>query len=261
MSVYFAVVGAFALAGTFEPIVALALTSPTEYGKKFKLPLVGDVDATFTVSYLASLVGMSGVAYQYFQTKHFLLNNMMGMAFCVQGMERISLGTVKNGTILLCGLFFYDIFWVFGTDVMVTVAKSFDAPIKLLFVKAFAEGDKKAEMSLLGLGDIVIPGIFIAMLLRFDAANAKVPENAPPGTPFPKPYFTAALFMYTVGLLATVGVMYFFEAAQPALLYLVPACLLASVGFATVRGQFKTLWEFSEEEDEAEAADASKKDN
>lgn len=41
MSVYFAVVGAFALAGTFEPIVALALTSPTEYGKKFKLPLVG----------------------------------------------------------------------------------------------------------------------------------------------------------------------------------------------------------------------------
>ena len=31
------------------------------------------------------------------------------------------------------GLFFYDIFWVFFTPVMVTVAKSFDAPIKLLF--------------------------------------------------------------------------------------------------------------------------------
>jgi minor histocompatibility antigen H13 len=25
----------------------------------------------------------------------------------------------------------YDIFWVFGTDVMVTVATSFEAPIKL----------------------------------------------------------------------------------------------------------------------------------
>ena len=40
---------------------------------------------------------------------------------------------VATGCILLGGLFFYDIFWVFGTNVMVTVAKSFDAPIKLVF--------------------------------------------------------------------------------------------------------------------------------
>jgi minor histocompatibility antigen H13 len=31
-------------------------------------------------------------------------------------------------------LFFYDIFWVFGTEVMVTVAKNLDGPIKLLAV-------------------------------------------------------------------------------------------------------------------------------
>lgn len=34
---------------------------------------------------------------------------------------------------MLTALFFYDIFFVFGTDVMLTVAKSIDAPIKLLF--------------------------------------------------------------------------------------------------------------------------------
>lgn len=34
---------------------------------------------------------------------------------------------------MLWGLFFYDIFWVYGTDVMVTVAKSLEAPIKLQF--------------------------------------------------------------------------------------------------------------------------------
>ena len=54
--------------------------------------------------------------------------------------------SVPVGCTLLGGLFLYDIFWVkmilkwwlyslnslqvFGTDVMVTVAKSFDAPIK-----------------------------------------------------------------------------------------------------------------------------------
>ena len=32
---------------------------------------------------------------------------------------------------LLSCAFFYDIFWVFFTPVMVSVAKSFDAPIKV----------------------------------------------------------------------------------------------------------------------------------
>ena len=50
-----------------------------------------------------------------------------------------------------------------------TVAKSFDAPIKLLFprVESLAEG--KAPFSMLGLGDIVVPGIFVALILRYDA--------------------------------------------------------------------------------------------
>ena len=67
---------------------------------------------------------------------------------------------------LLIFLFFYDIFFVFGTDVMLTVAKSIDAPIKLLFQKNLKA--TPPEFSLLGLGDIVIPGIFIALCLRYD---------------------------------------------------------------------------------------------
>lgn len=44
---------------------------------------------------------------------------------------------------------------------MVTVATKLDVPIKLVF-----EGPKKSSM--LGLGDIVVPGIFIGLCLRFD---------------------------------------------------------------------------------------------
>lgn len=36
-----------------------------------------------------------------------------------------------NSDALQAGLFVYDIFWVFFTPVMVSVAKSFDAPIKV----------------------------------------------------------------------------------------------------------------------------------
>lgn len=43
------------------------------------------------------------------------------------------LNNMSTGFILLGGLFIYDIFWVFYTDVMVTVAKSFEAPIKREF--------------------------------------------------------------------------------------------------------------------------------
>lgn len=47
---------------------------------------------------------------------------------------------------------------------MVTVAKSFDAPIKLLFPKQlFAE---ELQYSMLGLGDIVIPGWSIFTILN-----------------------------------------------------------------------------------------------
>lgn len=50
----------------------------------------------------------------------------------------------------------------------VTVAKSFDAPIKLLFPR-YVEGVTEGRpMAMLGLGDIVIPGIFVALILRYD---------------------------------------------------------------------------------------------
>ena len=55
----------------------------------------------------------------YVKTKHFMMNNILGISFCIQSIEKISVGSYKIGSILLIGLFFYDIFWVFGTDVMV----------------------------------------------------------------------------------------------------------------------------------------------
>lgn len=90
----------------------------------------------------------------------------------------IFLGNFKNGFMMLTALFFYDIFFVFGTDVMLTVAKSIDAPIKILFPTDWSSDP--AKFSLLGLGDIVIPGIFMAMCLRYDilrSLNVKAVNN------------------------------------------------------------------------------------
>lgn len=67
----------------------------------------------------------------------------------------LNLGSTQVGMILLFGLFFYDIFWVFFTPVMVTVAKNIDGPIKLLFPTS----SSWEHFNMLGLGDIVIPGM------------------------------------------------------------------------------------------------------
>jgi len=94
---------------------------------------------------------------------------MYGEAFATSAIQLLNLDSFKTGMALLAGLFFYDVFWVFGTDVMVTVAKSFDAPIKVVWPKNIWEliekgfglwGETKGiSFTMLGLGDIVIPGM------------------------------------------------------------------------------------------------------
>ena len=102
----------------------------------------------------------------YIVTKSWIYNNILAILLSINAIQLIFLGNFKNGFMMLTGLFFYDIFFVFGTDVMLTVAKSIDAPIKILFPTDWSEDP--AKFSLLGLGDIVIPGIFMAMCLRYD---------------------------------------------------------------------------------------------
>ncbi|MBV94493.1 Minor histocompatibility antigen H13, partial [Eschrichtius robustus] len=103
---------------------------------------------------LSSIVGV-----WYLLRKHWIANNLFGLAFSLNGVELLHLNNVSTGCILLGGLFIYDIFWVFGTNVMVTVAKSFEAPIKLVFPQDLLEKGLEADnFAMLGLGDIVIPG-------------------------------------------------------------------------------------------------------
>jgi minor histocompatibility antigen H13 len=134
---------------------------------KFNL-LVKIVPIKFKLSKLdlITLILSLPISVYYIFTRHWLLNNFFGILFSVYGIQTLNLPSFKIAFILLWGLFFYDIFWVYGTDVMVTVAKSIDAPIKLLFPIDLTVTPPK--FSILGLGDIVIPGIFIALCNRYD---------------------------------------------------------------------------------------------
>jgi len=273
ISGYISFMGGVALSTTVSPLLSLILPilEKKRISKEliFTLPFIEEpLDFSFDLSLsdiLAVFPCLGLAAYQY-KRKYWALNNVFGIVFCLQGVERFSLGTYKVGAILLTGLFFYDIFWVFGTDVMVTVAKGVDGPIKILFPKTLIPDPEtgKLQTSLLGLGDIVIPGFFLALLLRFDAHKCESLKKSSKDlihAAFPKPYFHSCLFAYVLGLVATNAAMFFFEAAQPALLYLVPACLIGSLLTAVVRGELKELFDYSEEEEEEEEKAVEEKKN
>ncbi|KAF1865481.1 hypothetical protein Lal_00004856 [Lupinus albus] len=222
----------------------------------FRISVVS-LEIEFTKAQIVAAIPGAFFCAWYALQKHWLANNILGLAFCIQGIEMLSLGSFKTGAILLGGLFVYDIFWVFCTPVMVSVAKSFDAPIKLLFPTFVSS----RPFSMLGLGDIVIPertpnhvgsdgkglgiyccgfkcaagGIFVALALRFDVSRGKQAQ-----------YFKSAFLGYTFGLVLTIIVMNWFKAAQPALLYIVPAVIGFLAAHCLWNGDVKQLLEFDE---------------
>jgi minor histocompatibility antigen H13 len=221
----------------------------------------------------------SGIAmYFYVITKNWIFNNIIATMVSISGIQLMFLGNFKNGFLMLSGLFFYDIFFVFKTDVMLTVAKSIDAPIKLLFPNDWSADPPK--FSLLGLGDIVIPGIFMAMCLRWDVIRAlkasavndladqgdldEVPKKLYRSYMMsPKSYYLGTVIGYLLAIITTVVIMILFDHGQPALLYLVPACLGSTTLIALCNGEWKKLWEYSEEilvdDPEEEEAEDDKK--
>ncbi|XP_069035496.1 minor histocompatibility antigen H13 isoform X1 [Lepisosteus oculatus] len=242
LSMYFFVLGILALSHTISPFMNKIF--PANFpNKQYQLLFTqgsGEnkeeiVNYEFDTKDLVCLCFSSVVGVWYVLKKHWIANNLFGLAFALNGVELLHLNNVSTGCILLGGLFVYDVFWVFGTNVMVTVAKSFEAPIKLVFPQDLLEkGLEASNFAMLGLGDIVIPGIFIALLLRFDVSLKKNTRT----------YFYTSFFAYIFGLGLTIFVMHTFKHAQPALLYLVPACIGFPVVVALLKGELTEMFSY-----------------
>lgn len=224
-----------------------------------KIPFLTDEPSPIDALYLILFLFSSVIGVGYYMTKHYYLNNLLGIFFSIVGIENMMLGATNIGFILLSLLFFYDIYWVFFTPVMVTVAKNLEGPIKLMFPKKFDWEDQK-DFNMIGLGDIVIPGIYVALMLRYDylrvlkkaiekGEKLLQDKNGNSILPFGMSTFGTYLwcFMgYFMGILTTLFIMNVFQHAQPALLYLVPGVLIGSTLPALFRGEFMNFFNFEE---------------
>ena len=284
LHLYFTLIGSFSIGQLIEEkIVEKEPFKSFSEKKAFSIPKIPYLNPDgATVSLLNIITFSLGliVGVIYFLKKNWILNNILGMAFSVFGIENLTLGEFKVGLILLSLLFFYDIFWVFYTPVMVSVAKKIEGPVKLMFPKLQAaieqmrkekgEDNEYAgkpydprEYNMIGLGDIVIPGIYVALMLRFDIYLYKKAKKdiAKYGFSFKNmKYFLVTFIFYNIGIITTLCSMYFFNHAQPALLYLVPATLISSSFTALINKDIKTLWKFNEEKIDEEEDDGDEEE-
>lgn len=179
-----------------------------------------------------------------------LLQDLFGICLCIVFLDVVKLPSLKVGAVLLSMAFAYDIFfvflspYVFGESVMIKVATgsgprqdeeycekypsdsdcaSTELPMLLLLPQA-------GGYSMLGLGDIVLPGLLVALAARYDAHANRFD------------YFPVALAAYALGLgLANLAVTVF-DVGQPALLYIVP-CVLGAISAKAKHDQiFHILW-------------------
>lgn len=98
------------------------------------------------------------------------------------------------------------------------------------------------HFSMLGLGDVVMPGLLLCFVLRYDAYKKTqlLPGGCETGVPPPRhfsriSYFHCSLIGYFLGLLTATVSSEVFKAAQPALLYLVPFTLLPLLTMAYLK--------------------------
>jgi len=186
----------------------------------------------------------------------FVLQDLFGMCLCVLFLSVIRFSNMKVAALLLSMAFLYDIFFVFispiffSESVMVKVAtgnqptadpdycekyptdsdcESTELPMLLLLPRI---DDYTGGYTMLGLGDIVLPGLLVAFAARYDVSiGARIPWN-----------FLLMVAGYSVGLMMANVAVYVMEMGQPALLYLVPCTLGILTLKARREGTLKDLW-------------------
>jgi len=258
LSLYFALVGLYSVPHSLISLAKFSLGR--RRWNRFSKTSLKVESATRHVTYIScrtpsiylTLAGViPSLVYTFYcgPKKPIFLTNLLALSFGHDALSMLKVDSFRTGIILLSGLFFYDIWWVFGTKVMVSVATSLDLPMKILWPKSIAFSTAKGSM-MLGLGDIVVPGTFVSLGLRYDhfrwQQHAKKAKAQPQTTFTKQPYFVASLVAYVAGLATTMTVMHVFHAAQPALLYLSPACILSFVFTAWRRGELIEAWRWND---------------
>lgn len=248
------------------PAQLIAIKIPC-FSKRYRVPLYQLLILAFATSLSLTWFFSRKKSYSW------IFQDILGVFFSINMLRTIRLPSFKICTFLLTLLFFYDIFFVFitplilpsGQSIMVEVATGGSQkedtstssgggsdddrerlPMVLkvphLSIARANQSDplevcyadfRKLSHSVLGFGDILVPGLLVSYCHAFDLIHHIRG----------RPYFVTTAIAYALGLIVTfVGLHLMSGVAQPALLYLVPMTLIPPAIIAYYRGEFTALW-------------------
>lgn len=198
------------------------------------LPLLGQLKHFYLLGFLLGLI----TVISWYFTQNWLLCNLIACSFCLVSLKTIEIESLPPGVLLLSLLFFYDIFMVFitpylttsGESIMLYVASNLDLPIKIQMPHLTIDYPS-ASCSLIGLGDIVIPGIYISYVSRFGKQVSLTDW-----------YFVTQIIAYSLALFICGIALWVYGVGQPALLYIVPFLFIATFVTAYMRGEIRDIW-------------------
>ena len=181
-------VGMYVFLARAQSLVVLAASASSTFSVAFAVAPLLEAFCPFP-EVLSFLIGVVAVAY-WLSTGSWISLNILGVCACVACVSAVRLPDLKIACVSLSSLFFYDIFWVFFSssifqdNVMVAVA---NAPAKNptplgpdylpLPIKFLLPLGCPGFFRLLGLGDIAIPGLLVALAKRFDNFLANMEKN------------------------------------------------------------------------------------
>ncbi|KAJ6747975.1 SIGNAL PEPTIDE PEPTIDASE [Salix purpurea] len=184
---------------------------------------------------------------------HWILNNLLGISICIAfvshrdflvpmswylwrlSKHRNPVHTVAN-SLSLPGL--------------QLITKKLELPVKIVFPRnlfsSSAPGGNTTDFMMLGLGDMAIPAMLLALVLCFDYRKSRDPVNlfdlhSSKG----HKYIWYALPGYAIGLVFALAAGVLTHSPQPALLYLVPSTLGPVTAASWFRRELPELWEGS----------------
>ena len=211
----------------------LSKIAPQNALKYFRIPLAGIFN---TVNILSFFIGLS-IIIPWFITRQYILNNIIALCITFFIIRTISLPSLKVAAIFLIAAFIYDIFWTLitvnltGFTIMAHLARYVDLPLKIEW--PIFPVTPYPICSLLSIGDMVLPGFFVAFTYKFDLQQRT------------RIYYTLSLVGYIIGFSMRLFFLIEFQAAQPTLLYLVPWQLGLVMIFALWRKEFRKIWKGS----------------
>lgn len=167
----------------------------------------------------------------YWFSDNWIVMNFLAALVALFSIEITRFKTLTIASITLVAFFFYDIYFVFFTPIMLTVAKKVVIPVKIVWPREFYASSiwisysDTAKFALLGLGDIILPGIYIALVSRMEAQITVTKKL------IVKPSLTrACIIAYAISIIIAMCVLYLSQKGQPVLLYIVPSLLLTTYG-------------------------------